>query len=207
MQHCCIKLYICRTENKSNMKKVIRNASLVLVLGSFIACSDSEPDIPVIPNEEELITTLKWQLVSLDAMDTLNFIFRDLDGDGGADPTLVTPDLKANTSYTAELQLLNELENPFEDITIEVLEEAEQHQFFFESTVADLSVSYADLDINSKPIGILSTVQTADTASGVTIITLRHLPDKFAAGVSDGSLANAGGETDISVSFTMNVKP
>jgi hypothetical protein len=37
-------------------------------------------------------------------------------------------------------------------------------------------------------------------------ITLRHEPNKKASGVVGGSITNAGGETDIEVSFDVEVK-
>jgi len=189
------------------MKTNLRLIAAAFALSATVACSEDEPATPVIPNEEELITTLKWQLVSADAQDTLNFLFRDLDGDGGAAPTIATVDLKANTSYSATVQLLNELANPIEDITVEVAAEAEDHQFFYETTVGGLTITYGDSDLNGNPIGILSTVSTTDTSNGSLSITLLHLPDKFANGVSTGNISLAGGESDISVSFNFNVQP
>jgi len=179
----------------------------VFALGTLVSCSKDEPETPVIPNEEELITTLKWQLISVDNQDTLNFLFRDLDGDGGNAPTIETMDLKANTSYSARVQLLNELENPAEDITEEVSAEAEDHQFFYQTSMTGLSVSYADSDLNGNPVGILTNLSTTDTSSGELLITLLHMPNKFANGVAAGDITEAGGESDISISFNLNVKP
>ncbi len=189
------------------MKSSLKFLSAALALSAMVACSEDEPETPVIPNEEELITTLKWQLVSADEQDTLNFLFRDIDGDGGAAPTIETMDLKANTTYKASVQLLNELENPAEDITEEVSAEAEEHQFFYQSAIAGLSVSYADSDVNGNPVGIVTNISTSDTSNGDLTITLLHMPDKFANGVAAGDITAAGGETDISVSFNLNVQP
>ena len=189
------------------MKNSLKLLAGVLALGTLVACSEDEPETPLIPNEEELITTLKWQLISADEQDTLNFLFRDVDGDGGAAPTIETMDLKANTTYSASVQLLNELENPAEDITEEVSTEAEEHQFFYESNISGLSVSYADSDLNGNPVGISTSISTTDTSNGALTITLLHMPDKFANGVAAGDITQAGGETDISVSFNLNVQP
>jgi len=40
----------------------------------------------------------------------------------------------------------------------------------------------------------------------VVTITLRHEPAKDATGVSDGDITNAGGETDISVNFPVEIQ-
>ena len=50
------------------------------------------------------------------------------------------------------------------------------------------------------------TLTTGDAASGNITIILRHEPVKDAEGVSDGDITNAGGETDISVTFPVVVQ-
>lgn len=202
-----LHLYLYLSKNIPNMKRTSLFLIFSLAFLSFTSCSEDEPETPVIPNEEELITTLKWQLVSADLQDTLNFLFRDTDGDGGNIPVIETEDLKANTTYSGKITLLNELENPVEDITLEVADEAEDHQFFYETAVAGISIAYADSDQNGNPIGILTSLSTADTASGFVTVTLLHMPDKFANGVNMGDRSAAGGESDISLSFNINVKP
>lgn len=205
MQQCCIYIYFWKIK-LITMNMNFRLIATVFAFATIIGCTEDEPETPIIPNEEELITTLKWQLISINQQDTLNFLFRDLDGDGGSEPTMETIDLKANTIYSARVTLLNELNMPVEDITEEVSEEAEDHQFFYETDISGLTVAYSDNDVNGNPIGILSMVTTADSSSGSLNITLLHLPDKFANGVSTGDISLAGGESDISVSFNFNVK-
>jgi hypothetical protein len=67
-------------------------------------------------------------------------------------------------------------------------------------------VAYGDVDGNGKPLGLQTTVVTGDVSTGTLTITLRHEPDKSAAGVSGGDLTNAGGETDIEVTFDVTVQ-
>ncbi len=168
----------------------------------FTAC---KKDDPVIPDEPELITTLNYSLTPIDGGSAVILSFQDLDGDGGNAPTINGGTLEANTSYTGILELLNEAATPVENITEEVEEEAEDHQFFFQSDLSNLSFIYNDTDANNNPIGITTTLTTGDTAAGNITIILRHEPNKIAAGVSDGDISNAGGETDIEVTFPINV--
>ena len=114
--------------------------------------------------------------------------------------------LSANQSYSGSLDLLNEAETPAESITAEVAEEDDEHQFFFASTLDGLSVAYTDQDDNGNPLGLQTTLTTGEAGSGELTIILRHEPDKSAAGVADGNIENAGGETDIEVSFPINVQ-
>ena len=61
-------------------------------------------------------------------------------------------------------------------------------------------------DTNGNPIGLDYSFATWNAGgSGNLKITLRHQPDKNAAGVSSGDIANANGETDIEVEFPVRL--
>lgn len=171
-----------------------------------LSCGKSEPDSPTIPNEEEIITSLRFSLTPMDGGASVQLSFLDLDGDGGDAPFLSADTLATNASYMGVLTLLNELVNPAQDIGAEIGEEAEDHQFFFESSFADVNIDYQDMDQQGLPIGLMSVVKTGDEGSGTIKITLRHEPDKSAIGVSMGDITNAGGETDIEVTFHVEVR-
>jgi len=128
----------------------------------------------------------------------------DIDGDGGADPIVSVDSLDANTVYSGSLSLLNESETPAEDITVEIFDEADEHQFFFTSN-GNSSFSYSDQDNNGYPLGLSFELVTGDLGTEELTFTLRHLPAKGASGVSDGDITNAGGETDIEVVFEVVV--
>lgn len=160
---------------------------------------------PVVPNQEEVITTLTYTLTPTGGTPVV-MTFKDLDGDGGNAPVITGGTLMANTTYTGAIVLLNETETPAENITLEITEEAAEHQFFFESTVTGTTVAYGDLDTNGKPIGLVSTVTTGAAGTGNLKVTLRHEPNKDATGVAGGDITNAGGETDIEVTFPIDVQ-
>ncbi len=182
----------------------ILSLSLSIVL--LAACS--EPDDPIIPNEEEVITTLQLTLIEQGGNDTLYFQFKDLDGDGGNAPTFTIDTLMANKIYSGHLELLNEQNTPADTITSEIEDEAEEHQFFYQTDVTTLTIGYADSDMDGNPIGLATTFETGNdtTQAGTLTITLRHEPNKFAAGVASGDISNAGGETDIEVNFNIYVR-
>lgn len=191
----------------SSMKKTnLLALGMIFSLVFIASCKKDEPADPVIPNEEEVITTLNYTLTPSGGGTPVVFSFKDLDGDGGNDPVLVEGSLSANTSYSGAIELLNELESPAEDITEEVKDEATDHQFFFQTDVNGLSIDYADNDANNHPIGVETKVSTQAAGTGTLTITLRHQPDKSATGVSTGDISNAGGETDIEVTFNVEIK-
>tara|TARA_B100000768_G_scaffold124564_1_gene115273 strand:- start:2824 stop:3393 length:570 start_codon:yes stop_codon:yes gene_type:complete len=170
----------------------------------FMSCNPDKPVDPTIPNQEEVITTLNLTLTP-DTGAIVVFSFQDLDGDGGNAPIQSSDTLQSNTAYSAVLELLNETETPAEDITAEIDAEGVDHQFFFQSTVGGLSVEYTDMDANGKPIGLATTITTVDSGLGTLGIVLRHEPNKDANGVMSGDITNAGGETDIEVTFDVIV--
>jgi hypothetical protein len=188
-----------------NHSKMKFNSSILLfaVLFSFTACEQDDPEVP---NEEELITTLTYTLVPKSGGAPVVFIFQDLDGDGGSAPIITTGNLAANTAYDGMIILLNEEETPPENISEEVAEEDDEHQFFFQTTVPGLNIAYEDADDDGNPIGLATTLTTGDAADGTMTIILRHEPDKEATGVANGSITNAGGETDIEVTFNVSVQ-
>lgn len=192
----------------SNHKKM--NQKLNYILGLFcllvlFSCK-KEPETPTIPNEEEVITTLTYTLTPTCGCNTVTLKFVDLDGDGGNNPIITTDTLKANTIYNGTLVLLNETENPAEDITEEVKEEGQEHQFFFVSTASGVSVAYDDQDSDGRPIGIQTILNSLNASKGTLKVILRHEPNKSANGVSNGDPANAGGETDIEVEFPIVIQ-
>jgi hypothetical protein len=177
---------------------------LMTIVFFFASCDNDDPEIP---NEEELITTLIYTLTPVGGGSIQTMIFQDLDGEGGNAPLVSGAALEVNKSYKASIVLTNELANPSEDITAEVRAEGDAHQFFFESqSNLDLQVSYDDTDINNNPIGLNSIVQSGQASSGQLKITLRHEPEKNASGVALGDITNAGGETDIEVTFEITIE-
>jgi len=183
------------------------NKSLLasLALGALIF-SSCEKDHAHVHNEHEVMTTLTYTLTA-EGADTVALKFIDLDGEGGDKPTITGGTLKANTTYAGSIVILNE-SNPddVENVTLEVKEEEDEHQFFFVDA-DNINIAYADTDSNGKPVGLKTTIVTGEAGQDRTItVTLIHEPNKLAEGVSDGTIDNAGGSTDISVTFDVDVK-
>lgn len=170
---------------------------------AFAGCSKDNAPTPV--NEEELITTVILEFTDNNG-NMARFTYRDLDGTGPDTAIVVNDTLLANTNYSASVTFLNESETPAEDITEEVREEGADHQLFFGLTpILNLSFEYADSDANQNPIGLLTNFSTGAASNGALSLTLRHEPNKSASGVAEGDISNAGGETDVAVSFMVHI--
>ena len=182
------------------MKKQILLFPLLLIALVFTGCSDDDPD-PV--NEEEVITTMTVTLTPAGGGTAITLKKTDLDGDGPNAPVYsVSGNLVAGTTYSGLIKVENETETPAENITEEVIEEANEHQFFFTPAGGlDVTTTYADMDDDGNPLGVEFNL-TANTASmGTLTIVLRHEPTKPNTG-----LADAGGETDVEATFNLTVE-
>jgi hypothetical protein len=167
----------------------------------FASCSDDDDNTPDPVNEEEVITTLTVTLES--GSDTVVMQYQDLDGDGPDAATVtVSGSLNANTSYDGSIVLLNETEMPAENVTEEIQEEDLDHQFFYTvGSGLDVTTDYTSFDSAGNPLGLTFVLNTAGASSGGLTFTLRHEPNKPNTG-----LDNAGGETDIEVTFDVTVE-
>ena len=168
----------------------------------FVSCS--KDDDPVAVNEEEVITTLTVTLVPSDASANIILKTQDLDGDGPNAPvvTVTGGDLKASLTYAGSMKFENETETPAENITLEIIEEADEHQVFY-TVGSGLNVTVASSKNDSKglPLGTEFNLTTGAASTGKLTFTLRHEPKKPNTG-----LADAGGSTDIEATFDLVIK-
>ena len=184
------------------MKSIKTLAALFCVGLISFSCSDDD-NSPEMVNEEEVITTMIVRLTPQGGGTTITLQSQDLDGDGPDAPVItVSDDLTSFTTYEGTIELLNETEDPAEDITEEVEEEDDEHQFFFATTGSFGQVTYVDLDDNGNPVGLSFLINTQQPEASTLTITLRHEPKK----PNDGTLSDAGGETDIVQTFNINVQ-
>jgi hypothetical protein len=190
----------------SNFKtKTMKTTKLLAILFisvlSFTACSDND-DHDHGEHEEE-ITQLVYTLTNkTDSADVVIFTFTDEDGEGGADGiTNVEGKLKANATYSGALELIN-LEE-LEDVGAEIAEEdAENHEIFYITNVADLKIDTTDVDANSNPLGFDTDITTGSAGTGILTISLVHEGKK----PNDGTTTDAGGTLDIEVVFELTVE-
>ena len=182
--------------------KTLKLLSFFALTGLVLtSCSDDDPE-PV--NEEEVITTMTITLVPQGGGTAVQLQSRDLDGDGPEPPVItVSGNFSARTIYNGSIVLLNETETPPENITLEVEEEGDKHQFFY-TIGASLSAQaeHLNVDGNGNPLGTEFIFAAGDESTGDLSFTLRHDLKK----PNDGTLADAGGETDIAQTFPVGIE-
>ena len=94
------------------------------------------------------------------------------------------------------------MEDPAEDVTLEIVEEQDEHQVFFSAMDLAVDFAYVDFDSNGFPVGTQFTLTTTNAGSGSVTITLIHEPMK----PNDGTVDTAGGSIDIQTSFPVTVE-
>ena len=199
-----------KTTTKNSIMKTIKNFSMLAVALTVVfavGCKKDDDTPAPTPSgggghqhEEEVITTLILSFVDTAGVQpSVQYAFRDPDGDGGNAPTQHdTIRLVANTYYNATVQLLNEAETPAEDITLEVQNEDDEHLFCYAPSNTNVSIVRTDSD-GTYEVGIMSRWFTGAMATGETTVTLKHQP-----GVKDGTCAP--GDTDIEVTFITEIQ-
>jgi len=175
-------------------KRIILSASFiafVFIVGALSSCK------PRVTEGQETITTLKLKLTPNGSSVQKVFSYKNLNGITTKD-TIV---LSAGSSYIATLEILDETKSPADDITLEIAEEKNEHQFFFVASPASLvTFSNFDKDSNGKDVGLISTFTTTSVGKGTLQVVLKHLGE-------DPKTSNiTSGETDMDVVFDVVVQ-
>ena len=194
----------------------------VLLLALLAACTDAtNPDDL---DEGEVITTVRLAFTPQGGGTPLEFAWTDPEMDG--DPVIDEITLSDAVDYDLSVAFLNEIQDPAEDITDEITDEAEEHQVFFTGTAVEgpasavatavVTQAYDDEDANGLPVGLLDTITTKGPGDGTFVVTLRHLPpesdtavkvEDLAEDVAAGGFAAIPGDTDAQVEFDLQVAP
>ena len=173
--------------------------SLALLTVVFAACDSNEPDDEG-PGEEELITRVVLRLTG--GGQTVTATANDPDGDG-TNFQIDTINLAAGTTYTGTVELADDIND--EDITEEIREEDDEHQFFYTvggGASGRVTVTITDQDDNGLPVGLNFTV--AVSAGGAVSGTLRVVLSHFDEEQKNGMDQND--ETDVDITFPVKIQ-
>ncbi len=172
----------------------------------------NDPEAPPCENEEEIITDVTLTFTPVNGGDPIVARAQDPDGEGPLDLEILDDiNLGESTEYTLSVDLRNEIEG--ESITEEIMEEDDEHMFFFAWTDGIFSdpmgdgnvdnrddpVNYNDFDENNLPVGLSTTWTTSDLmADGTFRIILKHQPD-----IKSGASTVDDGGTDLDLTFNI----
>ncbi|WP_111669992.1 hypothetical protein [Algoriphagus litoralis] len=191
-----------------NLRKLPLYLFGVLAMG-FASC---DSDDPTPENDGEVITDVTLNFQELDASGNpvgliTSFSASDPEGiEVGATPTIETVSLTRGKKYRMTIEVYNGIAD--EDITEEVLEEADEHQFFFLGSAFSsniLTIAYDDP--SGELIGLQNTLNVSSspgTNNTSMQVVLRHDLDKNFPGATNPNFTNyvqAGGESDLDITF------
>lgn len=187
--------------------QTIKFGFLTLACATIITSCNKKTDPPT-PDEQELITTVKIQLLEEFSSFVQTYEYKVENGFGGSGGTIKIDSikLKPNTKYDAVLTVLNEKATPIEDITEEIIEESNDHLFFFTSNPStgngSISVNSGNKDKTGNPLNQTFKLTTGSNGQGKFQIVLLHEP----ANKNATSLEAAGGETDLDATFPVLIQ-
>jgi len=200
-----------------------KNLQLLAILFSvitIIGCSNNDDDAPEKENEVEVFTDVTLIFTNTaDISDVVRASAQDPDGTGIQELQILNAiTLATDTEYTLTYEILNALDPAdVENIGDEILEEDNEHQFFYSftegaftnptgngniDTAAD-PINYNDQDENGNPVGLSSTWTTSSTASSAASFTVRlqHQPD-----VKTATSGSNDGDTDFALTFALTIQ-
>ncbi|WP_296700041.1 hypothetical protein [Algoriphagus sp.] len=185
--------------------------SAILFAMTLVSC---ESEDPVMENDEEVITDVTLRFTELDNSgatigDPFEFVASDPQGIELGSPTIETVNLTKGKSYRMEILLYNSIAD--EDITEEVQEESDEHQFYFlgSAFIGSPVLTYTYDDPSGELIGLRGNVvvsQSTGLNNANMRIILRHDLDKSFPGADNPNFQNfvaAGGETDLDITFPL----
>ena len=164
------------------MKNFLKKASLLylpLLTILIYSCSKDDPDGI---NEQEFISNVVISVTSPDG--SLQTIDWDL-----SETNMETINLKANSNYSVGLSFENRSDpTDIEDVTLEIIDEADEHQVFFEFADVSVDVTSANNDtkVGSRGVLLKSVWNATSTGSGIVRVYLIHQPTNFNATNREG---------------------
>ncbi|MDZ4745756.1 MAG: hypothetical protein SGJ05_07110 [bacterium] len=179
-----------------------RTGFIAIALTFLICVSCKEKNPVTSPSEEEVITTVTMELTDSATGSKTAFIWEDIDGAGGNPPNRIdTIRIVMGSIYTATVKVENRSVTPTEDITVEIRNLLNQHQFFFAISNGIARAVSTDIDDLGKPVGLSFRLTPLAADQGVFTVALSHYETRE---LKDG--ITPSDETDISVTFPLIVQ-
>lgn len=200
-----------------------KNLRLLAILCStltMVGCCNDDDAAPEEENEVEVFTNVNLIFTNTaDAGDVVRASAEDPDGTGIQELQILDDiTLSTDTEYRLTYEILNALiPDDVEDIGAEILEEDNEHQFFFSFTegafaspngngnidTASDPINYNDQDENGNPVGLATTWTThnATSTGGTFTVRLQHQPD-----VKTATTGSNDGDTDFDLTFVLNIE-
>jgi hypothetical protein len=172
----------------------------VLVLG---ACKGDSVTAP--GGESEVISRVTVSLTPATGAAATAYI-EDADGSGPGAPSaqVGTLSVARGATYTGSVRFENRLVTPIENITNEVVAEANEHRVFYTVSGEGLTVTTTDRDPAGRPLGVTFTL-AATASAPVGSRTMRVVLCHYGDVAKPATATSCTNDTDIDVSFALTV--
>ncbi|MDZ7632492.1 MAG: hypothetical protein U5K74_14375 [Gemmatimonadaceae bacterium] len=196
------------TPNRAtSMHAFLRPARTPLALSALTlllaACSGDSVVAP--GGESEVISRVTLTLTPATGAAVSAYI-EDADGNGPGAPSAQVGSLTLvpGTTYAGTIRFENRLVSPIENITTEVVAEADEHRVFYTVTGTGVTVTTTDVDGGGRPLGVtFNAAVAAGTPAGTR--TLRAVLCHYADSPKPAAASSCTVDTDIDVSFTATI--
>ncbi len=179
------------------MKKHFSTLALPLLAFLFVFTSCKKDDPEEVHEEEEINRVVLSITDAASAQQTYTW------NEGETTPSIT---LNANATYQVSVSFFDASDvSEIENITEEVIEEADEHFVYFETAGANLTIASASTDTtdsNNIPINLNTQWTSAAASSGSVRVYLIHEPTTK----SGSSRTDFGGETDVEVNFPVTIQ-
>ncbi len=201
------------------LKNIYTNSLLIISIILFvISCSKGEP---VVVHEHEVFTRVVLEVKKDGEINYTKYTFEveghddhghddhgdDDHGDDDHGDEHAEVELNTDSTYHVGIFFYNDSDpDNIEDITLEVIEEADAHQVFYEMTeIPGFSIAAAPddtKDSNGNPLFLKTTWTTTSETSGDVKAYLIHEPTSK----TGSARADFGGATDAEIEFEVHIE-
>lgn len=201
------------------LKNIYTNT--LLIISAFLLVISCDKGEPVVVHEHEVFTRVVLEVKKDGETNFKKYTFEveghddhghddhgdDDHGDDDHGDEHTEVELDTNSTYHVGIFFYNDSDpDNIEDVTLEVIEEADAHQVFYEMTeIPGFSIAAASddtKDSNGNPLFLKTSWTTASETSGDVMAYLIHEPTSK----TGSTRADFGGATDLQIEFEVHIE-
>ena len=201
------------------LKNIYTNS--LLIISAFLLVISCDKGEPVVVHEHEVFTRVVLEVKKDGETNFKKYTFEveghddhghddhgdDDHGDDDHGDEHTEVELDTNSTYHVGIFFYNDSDpDNIEDVTLEIIEEADVHQIFYEMTeISGFSIAAASDDIkdsNGNPLFLKTNWTTTSETSGDVVAYLIH----EATSKTGSTRADFGGATDVEIEFEVHVE-
>lgn len=196
------------------LKNIYTNS--LLIISAFLLVISCDKGEPVVVHEHEVFTRVVLEVKKDGETNFKKYTFEveghddhghDDHGDDDHGDEHTEVELDTNSTYHVGIFFYNDSDpDNIEDVTLEIIEEADVHQIFYEMTeIPGFSIAAASDDIkdsNGNPLFLKTNWTTTSETSGDVVAYLIH----EATSKTGSTRADFGGATDVEIEFEVHVE-